>query len=206
MEPFQTAPSTKHITTTNLLPFSDRFNQGASAIRPSSYATSKCHSSHCQPPNTLANTPLNYPGISRKLDIPPPLPALPALAHLVRRPFARSHLIMLAVIRHARQVCGSGARALALQAVVVPGLGDSISQGTVVSLEKRIGEAVAADDIIAILETDKVSLPSLHFPKICHWLPIIWPYDATPADKRIADMGNDTFPALLWMSHIRPLS
>ncbi|KAJ1446399.1 thiamine diphosphate-binding protein [Pelagophyceae sp. CCMP2097] len=42
--------------------------------------------------------------------------------------------------------------------VVVPSLGDSITEATIVSLERAIGESVKADDVIAVLETDKVSV------------------------------------------------
>lgn len=35
-------------------------------------------------------------------------------------------------------------------------LGDSISEGTLNSWTKQVGEKVAADEVIAVIETDKV--------------------------------------------------
>ena len=40
----------------------------------------------------------------------------------------------------------------------VPSMGDSITEGTLVEWAKDIGEYCAADDIVAVIETDKVSL------------------------------------------------
>lgn len=42
--------------------------------------------------------------------------------------------------------------------VVVPGMGDSISEGTVVEFMVNVGDAVQEDDILVVLETDKVSV------------------------------------------------
>ena len=42
--------------------------------------------------------------------------------------------------------------------VPVPSLGDSITDGTLVEWHKNAGEAVAVDDIVAVIETDKVSV------------------------------------------------
>ncbi|KAJ0400415.1 hypothetical protein P43SY_001693 [Pythium insidiosum] len=44
------------------------------------------------------------------------------------------------------------------QTVVVPSMGDSISEGTIVSWLKSAGDAVAADDVVVVIETDKVSV------------------------------------------------
>lgn len=43
----------------------------------------------------------------------------------------------------------------------VPSLGDSISEGTIVSWEKQPGEQVNIDDVMCIMETDKVSVDIL---------------------------------------------
>ena len=43
-------------------------------------------------------------------------------------------------------------------AVEVPSMGDSITEGTVAALVKQPGEAVAVDDVIAQIETDKVTI------------------------------------------------
>jgi len=42
--------------------------------------------------------------------------------------------------------------------VPVPSMGDSISEGTVVEWVKNVGDAVAPDDVVVVLETDKVSV------------------------------------------------
>ena len=42
--------------------------------------------------------------------------------------------------------------------VAVPALGESITEGTLAQWLKKPGEAVAADEPIATLETDKVSV------------------------------------------------
>jgi 2-oxoglutarate dehydrogenase E2 component (dihydrolipoamide succinyltransferase) len=50
----------------------------------------------------------------------------------------------------------SGARSFAVVTVSVPSMGDSISEGTLVSVAKAAGEQVAADEVVVVLETDKV--------------------------------------------------
>lgn len=42
--------------------------------------------------------------------------------------------------------------------VPLPQLGDSVSSGQIVSWEKKIGDNVKIDDILAIVSTDKVSI------------------------------------------------
>ena len=37
-------------------------------------------------------------------------------------------------------------------------MGDSISEGTIESLVKQVGEYVEADDVVAVIETDKVNV------------------------------------------------
>ncbi|CAH0481312.1 unnamed protein product [Peronospora belbahrii] len=46
----------------------------------------------------------------------------------------------------------------ALQTVNVPSMGDSISEGTLVEIVKKTGDPVNADDVVLVLETDKVSV------------------------------------------------
>jgi len=48
--------------------------------------------------------------------------------------------------------------------VEVPTLGESITEATIVSLERAVGDAVKADDVVAVLETDKVSV-EVYTPK-----------------------------------------
>ena len=45
---------------------------------------------------------------------------------------------------------------LASKVINVPSMGDSISEGTLVEIRKSIGDSVQVDDIVAILDTDKV--------------------------------------------------
>lgn len=42
--------------------------------------------------------------------------------------------------------------------VNVPSMGDSISEGTIVHWSKSVGDYVAADDVVVVIETDKVSV------------------------------------------------
>lgn len=49
-------------------------------------------------------------------------------------------------------------RSFASYTEVVPPLGDSISEGTVVEWTKSVGDYVNVDDVICVLETDKVSV------------------------------------------------
>lgn len=42
--------------------------------------------------------------------------------------------------------------------VFVPALGESISEGTIATLVKKQGDYVNTDDVIALIETDKVTL------------------------------------------------
>ena len=51
-----------------------------------------------------------------------------------------------------------GRRLLALQRFPVPNMGDSISEGTLLELTKAIGDHVAMEEVIAQIETDKVTV------------------------------------------------
>mmetsp|Transcript_24920 Transcript_24920/g.29983 ORF Transcript_24920/g.29983 Transcript_24920/m.29983 type:complete len:1144 (-) Transcript_24920:316-3747(-) len=48
--------------------------------------------------------------------------------------------------------------------VEVPSMGDSITEATIVSLSHTVGDGVAADEVVAVLETDKVAV-EVHAPK-----------------------------------------
>ena len=50
------------------------------------------------------------------------------------------------------------ARAFAAHTMNVPSMGDSITEGTIAGVEKAVGDAVALDEIVAIIDTDKVSV------------------------------------------------
>ena len=41
---------------------------------------------------------------------------------------------------------------------VVPALGESITEGAIASWEKNVGDRVEVDDVVAIVETDKVTV------------------------------------------------
>ena len=41
---------------------------------------------------------------------------------------------------------------------IVPALGESITEGSIASWAKNIGEKVEVDDVVAIVETDKVTV------------------------------------------------
>ena len=56
---------------------------------------------------------------------------------------------------------GCARRALATHVLNVPAMGDSITEGTVASVEKAVGDAVAVDEIVAVIDTDKVSVDVL---------------------------------------------
>lgn len=42
--------------------------------------------------------------------------------------------------------------------VVVPPLGESVSEGSIASILKKPGDSVAVDEVVAQLETDKVTI------------------------------------------------
>jgi 2-oxoglutarate dehydrogenase E2 component (dihydrolipoamide succinyltransferase) len=46
----------------------------------------------------------------------------------------------------------------AVVVVNVPPLGESISEGSIASWGKSVGSSVAVDDVIAVIETDKVTV------------------------------------------------
>ncbi|KAH7481730.1 hypothetical protein PRIC1_014826 [Phytophthora ramorum] len=57
-----------------------------------------------------------------------------------------------------RRAFHASAGRLAIQTVNVPSMGDSISEGTLVEIVKKAGDAVHADEVVLVLETDKVSV------------------------------------------------
>merc|ERR1719204_2263005 len=67
------------------------------------------------------------------------------------------------ILRHGSRIqqnlSGScGLRSFVVKVQSVPGLGDSITEGVGVEWSKNIGEYAAVDDVVAIIETDKVSV------------------------------------------------
>ena len=51
---------------------------------------------------------------------------------------------------------------MATQIIQVPKMGDSITEGTLIKTVKQPGEQVALDEIVCVIETDKVSFTSLY--------------------------------------------
>eukprot|EP01083_Nonionella_stella_P158766 517162_1 len=51
-----------------------------------------------------------------------------------------------------------GVRLFSQVIVDVPSLGDSISEGTIIELCKNVGESVKVDDVVMVIETDKVTV------------------------------------------------
>merc|ERR1719385_606219 len=49
-------------------------------------------------------------------------------------------------------------RLFSVSTINVPNMGDSISEGTLVEWTKNIGDLCAVDDVVAVIETDKVSI------------------------------------------------
>ena len=45
-----------------------------------------------------------------------------------------------------------------MMTVQVPEMGDSISEGTIVEWAAQVGQAVKVDDVVALVETDKVTV------------------------------------------------
>ena len=52
----------------------------------------------------------------------------------------------------------------AAETVKVPQMAESISEGTLKSWSKKVGESVEADEEVATIETDKVHYPSTLAP------------------------------------------
>ncbi|OQR90254.1 hypothetical protein ACHHYP_05680 [Achlya hypogyna] len=69
------------------------------------------------------------------------------------------HRVQAPLMRLSRRCLHSSAmRFMPEHIVKVPSMGDSISEGTVVDLRKQIGEHVNVDEVVMVLETDKVSV------------------------------------------------
>jgi 2-oxoglutarate dehydrogenase E2 component (dihydrolipoamide succinyltransferase) len=58
----------------------------------------------------------------------------------------------------AAPAAGASAPAGEPEIVNVPSMGDSISEGTIVHWAKSVGDAIAADEVVVVIETDKVSV------------------------------------------------
>jgi len=57
-----------------------------------------------------------------------------------------------------RQMSGNVFRLFGNKTFLVPNMGDSISEGTVFELLKKQGDFVEMDEVIALVETDKVQV------------------------------------------------
>ena len=63
-----------------------------------------------------------------------------------------------ALLRTSRRCGGPWRRALATQRFPVPSMGDSITEGTLLELHKKVGDHVALEELVAMVETDKVTV------------------------------------------------
>uniref|UniRef100_A0A7S4M6L7 dihydrolipoyllysine-residue succinyltransferase n=1 Tax=Odontella aurita TaxID=265563 RepID=A0A7S4M6L7_9STRA len=94
--------------------------------------------------------------------------ASPAAAKVVRHQLgSASHLSSYCHINSTRSVqecnrrtfvSASASRAMPVKVVEVPTMGDSITEGTIVDLPVAPGDYVEEDDVVVVLETDKVSV------------------------------------------------
>ena len=66
---------------------------------------------------------------------------------------------MLRVLYSARRSLHASAARLREVVVKVPGMGDSITEGTLISFPAPLGSRVRVDDVVAVIETDKVRAP-----------------------------------------------
>jgi biotin carboxyl carrier protein len=57
-----------------------------------------------------------------------------------------------------RRSISSTCLALQQRTVKLPGLGDSITEGTIVEWTAKVGQAVKEGDVVAMVETDKVTV------------------------------------------------
>lgn len=75
-----------------------------------------------------------------------------------RNPCSTPHTMALGAVRRAVLAARPAvqARWLALHAVKVPSLGDSVPNGSILTLTKSPGDQVAVDDVLLVIETDKV--------------------------------------------------
>ena len=89
-------------------------------------------------------------------------PRAAVAASLVARPAAQRaarHLSLLAVTRpRQRPALGRFARLFSVEEIPVPSMGDSITEGTVVEWTANVGDGVKMDDVVVVIETDKVSI------------------------------------------------
>jgi len=79
--------------------------------------------------------------------------------HLVRSIAKRSNQRCTFIYKIKRSFSGN------IEQIVVPNLGDSITEGTVTAIHKQIGEQVVEDDVVLEIETDKVSV-DIRAPKM----------------------------------------
>ncbi|OQS06827.1 dihydrolipoamide succinyltransferase, partial [Thraustotheca clavata] len=74
------------------------------------------------------------------------------------RAFSVSPSVVRGSARFPAASFGSMRRMMSTIDIPVPSMGDSISEGTVVEWVKTVGDRVEADDVVVVLETDKVSV------------------------------------------------
>mmetsp|Transcript_5237 Transcript_5237/g.5366 ORF Transcript_5237/g.5366 Transcript_5237/m.5366 type:complete len:238 (+) Transcript_5237:199-912(+) len=67
-----------------------------------------------------------------------------------------SHLLRRRMISPRNFHCSSFLRAVVVE--VVPALGESITEGSIANWTKAVGDKVAVDDVVVVVETDKVTV------------------------------------------------
>ena len=103
---------------------------------------------------------------------------------------SRPHIMALGAVRRAvlaaRPVVQ--ARWLALHAVKVPSLGDSVPNGSILTLTKSPGDQVAVDDVLLVIETDKVRA-SARARREARRLPCSWLRPREPAGRLVSGVA-----------------
>ncbi|KAF0689687.1 hypothetical protein As57867_018806, partial [Aphanomyces stellatus] len=93
----------------------------------------------------------------RRVKLPFALRSRQAAAASCVRAFHANTTVVAPIMRLNRAKFMQG-RNFASIDVPVPSMGDSISEGTVVEWVKNVGDRVEADDVVVVIETDKVSV------------------------------------------------
>jgi len=73
---------------------------------------------------------------------------------IVARPCSAAQFVSI----QQRCIASSTSAMLDKQTIKVPSMGDSITEGTVVEWTAQVGQAVKVDDVVAMVETDKVTV------------------------------------------------
>ena len=87
--------------------------------------------------------------------------ANPAINQMLNLLIGKHRSFLLPLLQHSRRNYGKYTfnHIIAIKTVKTPYMADSITQGTLFSWEKQVGDAVHEDDLVANIETDKVTIP-----------------------------------------------